>query len=138
MISSGGFRMVPRVPWNPSYYIVLSQTYKICWSSGTTGTPYLISSKIVLTVAHLQVLWSEFWSPRAQQTTQNTPFSIASGCGQPKSGRGQKIARALRAFFILRTPLYKILNPPLISYHPLASQKRFYTWYIPVVVYLTL
>ena len=72
-----------------------------------------MSSKIILTVAHLQVLWSEFWSPRAQQTTQNTPFSIASGCGQRKNGCGQKITRALRAFFMLRTPLYKILNPPL-------------------------
>ena len=59
------------------------------------GTLYLMSSKIILTVAHLQVLWSEVWSPRAQQTTQNTPFSIAKGCGQRKSGRGQKIARVL-------------------------------------------
>ena len=59
------------------------------------GTPYLMSSKIILTVAHLQVFWSEFWS-RAQQTTQNMPFSIASGCGQRiKMGVAKKIARAL-------------------------------------------
>ena len=49
---------------------------------------YLMNSKIILTVAHLQVLWSDYWSPRAPQTTQNTPFSIASGCGQRKNGRG--------------------------------------------------
>ena len=71
-----------------AYYIVLWQTYKICWSS---GTPYLMSSKINPTVTHLQVLWSEFW---AEQTTQNTPFSIASWCGQRKSGRGVKVLYA--------------------------------------------
>ena len=118
---SGGFRVVPRVPWNPSFMKVLIILYydKLTRSVGPVdynspnGTLYLMSSKIILTVAHLQVLRSEFWSPRAQQTTQNTPFSIASGCSQRKCGRGQKIARALRAFFTLRTPLYKILNPPL-------------------------
>ena len=140
--------MVPRVPWNPSFMKVLIILYydKLTRSVGPvdynspTGTLYLMSSKIILTVAHLQVLWSEFWSPRAQlvsctrplpspvldvlhhqhgegsglvhetraqQTTQNTPFLIASGCDQRKSGRGQKIARALRAFFILRPPFTK-------------------------------
>ena len=119
---SGGFRVVPRVPWNPSsmkmfiilYYDKLTRSVGPVDYNSPNGNPYLMSSKIILTVAHLQVLWSEFWSPRAQQTTQNTPFSIASGCGQRKSGRGRKIARASRAFFILRTPLYKILNPPLL------------------------
>ena len=120
---SGGFRVVPRVPWNPFFMkvliIILLYYGKLTRSVGPVdynspnGTPYLMSSKIILTVAHLQVLWSEFWSPRAQQTTQNTPFSIASGCGQRKNERGQKIARAPRAFFMLTTPLYKILNPPL-------------------------
>ena len=122
--NSGGFRVVPRVPWNPSFMKVLIILYydKLTRSVGPVDynspnvTPYLMSSKIILTVAHLQVLWSEFWSPRAQQTTQNTPFSIASGCDQCKSGRGQKIARAKRAFFMLKTPLYKILNPPLKKY----------------------
>ena len=114
--SSGGFRVVPRVPWNPSFMkVLITRSVGPVDYNSPNGTPYLMSSNIVLTVAHLQVLWSEFWSPRAQQTTQNTPFSIASGCGQRKSGRGQKIARASRAFFILRTPLYKILNPPLHS-----------------------
>ena len=111
ILSSGGFRVVPRVPWNPSFMKVLVLLYydKLTRSVGPVdynspnGTPYLMSSKIILTVAHLQVLCSEFWSPRAQQTTQNTPFSIASGCGQRKSGRGQKFARAV---------LYT-LNPPL-------------------------
>ena len=101
--------MVPRVPWNPSFMKVLIILYcdKLTRSVGPVDynspnrTSYLMSSKIILTVAHLQVLWSEFWSPRAQQTTKNTPFSIASGCGQRESGRGQKIARALRTFFIL-------------------------------------
>ena len=48
--------------------------------------PYLMNNKIILTVAYLQVFY-EFWSiacPRAQQTTQNTPFSIASGHGHHK------------------------------------------------------
>ena len=61
-----------------------------------------------------QVFMNEFWSiacPRAQQTTQNTPFSIASGRGHHKSGRGIK---NLRAFFILGTPLPKFLDPPLL------------------------
>ena len=49
---------------------------------------YLMNSKIILTAAYLQVLWSDYWSPRAQQITQNTPFSIASGCVQRKNGRG--------------------------------------------------
>ena len=77
--------MVPRVPWNPSFMKMLIILYydKLTRCVGPVdyngnGTPYLMSSKIILTVAHLQVLWSEFWSPRAQQATQNTPFSIAS------------------------------------------------------------
>ena len=32
-----------------------------------------------------------------------------------KMGMAKNFARALRAFFILRTPLSKILNPPLVS-----------------------
>ena len=50
-----------------------------------------MNSKSILTVARLQVFMNEFWSiacPRAQQTTQNTPFSIASGRGHHKSERG--------------------------------------------------
>ena len=60
--------------------------------------PYLMNSKIILTVAYLQVFLNEFWSiacPRAQQTTQNTPFSIASGRGHHKMGVASKFARVL-------------------------------------------
>ena len=92
-----------------AYYI---ETYKICWSSGLyspNGTPYLMSSKIILTVAHLQVLWSEFWSPRAQQTTQNTPFSIASGCGQRKKWAWPKNrARFARVLYTQNPPLQNL------------------------------
>ena len=78
------------------------------------GTPYFMSSKIIETVAHLQVLWSEFWSPRAQQTTQITPFLIVSGCGQHKSGCGQKNRARFARVLYAQNPLYKILNPPLV------------------------
>ena len=53
-------------------------------------TGYVLQRALVLTVAHLRVHWSEFWSPRAQQTTRNTQFSMASECGQCKSGQGSK------------------------------------------------
>ena len=45
-------------------------------------TACLMNSIIILTVAYLRVLLNEFWSPRAHQTTPNTPFSIVSECGQ--------------------------------------------------------
>ena len=74
--------MVPRVPWNPSFMKVLIILYydKLTRSVGPvdynspTGTLYLMSSKIILTVAHLQVLWSEFWSPRAQLVSCTRPL----------------------------------------------------------------
>ena len=99
--------------WFPQFHGT-PLSWKLIRSVGPVDYIYNTSwAAKVLTVAHLQVLWSEFWSPRAQQTTQKKPFSIVSGCGQCKSGRDQKIVCALRAFFMLRTPLYKILNPPL-------------------------
>ena len=127
---SGGFRVVPRVPWNPSFMKVFIMLYydKLTRSVGPVdynspnGTPYLMSSKIILTVAHLQVLWSEFWSPRAQQTTQNTSFSIASGCGQRKNGRGQKNrVRFARVLYAQNPPLQNpksatvLVTPTLID-----------------------
>ena len=56
-LSSGGFRVVPRVPWNPSFMKVLIILYydKLTRSVGPVdynspnGTP---SSKIIMTVAH--------------------------------------------------------------------------------------
>ena len=74
------------------------------------GTP-LPREQLNYSVAHLRVFLSEFWSttcPRAQLTTQNSPFSIASGCGF------KIYVRFVRAL-VIRTPLGKILDPPLMS-----------------------
>ena len=72
------------------------------------GSPYLMNSKIILTIAHLQVFLNEFWSiacPRAQQTTQNTPFSIASGRGHHKKWAWhQKFARFARVLCTQNPP----------------------------------
>ena len=68
-----------------------------------------MNSKIILSVAHLQVFLNEFWSttcPRAQQTTQNTPFSTASGCGQREMWAWLKI-RARSLYF----------NPSLVMHY---------------------
>ena len=35
---------------------------------------YLMNSKIILTAAHLPVLWSEFWSPRANRLLKTRHF----------------------------------------------------------------
>ena len=55
-------------------------TYILCYDKLTrsvgpvdyivfTEPLYLMNSKIIVTAAHLPVLWSDYWSPRAQQTT---------------------------------------------------------------------
>ena len=101
--------MVPRVPWNPSFMKVLIILYydKLTRSVGPVdynsfnGTLYLMNSKIILTVAHLQVLWSEFWSPRAQQTTQNTPFRSRVGVANVKVG----VAKIVREAYAQNPPL---------------------------------
>ena len=104
------------------YYDKLTRSVGPVDYNSPNGTPYLMSSKIILTVAHLQVLWSEFWSPRAQQTTQNTSFSIASGCGQRKNGRGQKNrVRFARVLYAQNPPLQNpksatvLVTPTLID-----------------------
>ena len=58
------------------------------------GSPHLMNSKIILTIAHLLVDREWVWSSR-------------------KWAWHQTFARALRAFFILGTPLPKFLDPPL-------------------------
>ena len=55
---------------------------------------YLMNSKIILTVAHLPVLWSDYWSPRAQQTTQTRHFRSRVGVSNVKMGVAKNFARA--------------------------------------------
>ena len=60
---------------------------------------------------------SEFRSitcPRAQQTALNTPFSIASGQGQRQKWAWLKIRAHFARVLFIRTPLGKILDPPLL------------------------
>ena len=89
---------------------------------------YLMNSKIILTVAHLPVLWSDYWSPRAQQTILKTRhFRSRVGVSNVKMGVAKNFARTKRAFFILRTPLSKILNPPLLT--PSQVEKNCYNYH---------
>ena len=69
-------------------------------------------SKIFLTVAHLRVSLSVFWSttyPRAHQTAQSMPVSIVSGHGNVNVGVALKFAHALRTFLYLDPPLVEPL-----------------------------
>ena len=106
--------MVPRVQWNPSFMKVLIILYydKLTRSVGPVDYIALMEppTSRAEKLAHLQVLWSEFWSNRLLKTRH---FRSQVGVANVKVGVVKKIARALRAFFILRTPLYKILDPPL-------------------------
>ena len=83
-------------------------------------TPYLTNSKKILTVAHLGVFLGDFWSTTYRQTPLTTRSAIENGRGQRKSGRGFKnFAHSARDYY-KRTPLCRILDPPLILY-PIVS-----------------
>ena len=72
------------------------------------GTPYLTNCQNIQTIAHLKLFLSEFWPSTCSRAQQKTLFSIESGCGQRKSGRGFKKNRALCAHsFNWNPPLYK-------------------------------
>ena len=71
----GGIQGVMDPPFLPSSLV---EVYVLWETLVLMDPPYLMNSKIILTVAYLQEFLNEFWSiscPRAQQTTQNTPFS---------------------------------------------------------------
>ena len=98
VLCSGGSRRGSQGAMDPPFLpSSLVKVYVLRETLVLMDPPYLMNSKIILTVAHLQVFMNEFWSiacPRAQQTTQNTPFSIVSGRGHHKNGRGIKTLRA--------------------------------------------
>ena len=72
-------------------------------------TPYLINSKIILTIAHLQVFLNEFWSITCSRAQQTANFDREWAWSTEKWAWLQKFARVLST----RTPLSKILDPPL-------------------------
>ena len=102
-------------------------------------TPYVSNSKKILTLAHLRVFLSDFWSTTYRQTrltTLNKRSTIKNGRGQCKSGRGFKIFARL---LLTNPPVYNPGSAPvkvLKVYNP--TYKIYRLYHCTSVAYLLL
>ena len=101
----GGFEGFDRTPLSAQ---VTSVSLYVLWEILDLIEPLLTNSKKLLTVAHLGVFLSDFWSTTYRQPRPNTQSAIENGRGQRKSRRGFKNLRAQARV------LWRILDPPLL------------------------